>query len=149
MIQIESVIEINAPQELVWEVITDFSSYPEWSNFKGEIKGEARRGAFLKVIARPRPRKLKITFFRVTVVVPEQELRWIATYAPFFLLRGERYWIIERVRRDVTRVIQGEAFFGLIEPLLRRKIERDGPKGMENLCRSLKEYVEEKAGHQS
>ena len=27
------VVEIDAPQELVWEVVTDFAAYPEWNPF--------------------------------------------------------------------------------------------------------------------
>ena len=37
--ELHSEIEINAPVERVWEVLTDFASYPRWNPF-------IRRGVF-------------------------------------------------------------------------------------------------------
>lgn len=37
-------LAINAPAGIVWEVITDFSSYGEWNQFCSSITGELRMG---------------------------------------------------------------------------------------------------------
>ena len=37
-------IEINAPREKVWEVLTDFEKMPEWSSSFQGIKGEFKEG---------------------------------------------------------------------------------------------------------
>ena len=40
-------ITINAPAELVWEVLVDFDNYGQWNAFCPEIKGVAEIGAAL------------------------------------------------------------------------------------------------------
>ena len=39
MKEIYSEIEINAPANVVWDIITDFDNYPEWNPFIMEISG--------------------------------------------------------------------------------------------------------------
>ena len=43
--KIEFLREIAAPKEIVWQVITDFSSYGEWNPFVTACDAELRVGA--------------------------------------------------------------------------------------------------------
>jgi uncharacterized membrane protein len=38
MKEIHTEIEINAPAEKVWRVLTDFAAYPEWNPFVGRFQ---------------------------------------------------------------------------------------------------------------
>src|SRR4051794_25262595 len=38
-------IEIQAPPERIWEILTDFGAYPQWNPFMPRLDGEARGGA--------------------------------------------------------------------------------------------------------
>ena len=42
MKEIHTEIEINAPAEKIWKVLTDFAAYPEWNPFvrRGEGRGQ-------------------------------------------------------------------------------------------------------------
>jgi len=42
-------IEIDAPPERIWAVVTDFGAYQEWNPFIRRISGELREGARLEV----------------------------------------------------------------------------------------------------
>ena len=106
MIQLQSEIEIDAPDHVVWAVLTDFKTYPEWTGWKGSISGAVKPGALLKVVARPRPGKVQVTFFRVIRVNENRELRWVAIYIPFGLLRGERYWVLGKLGSSRTKLIR-------------------------------------------
>jgi uncharacterized protein YndB with AHSA1/START domain len=51
--ELHSEIEINAPAERVWEVLTDFASYPKWNPFITRISGEPTTGERLEVRIEP------------------------------------------------------------------------------------------------
>ena len=53
MRELRSEIEIDAPPERVWAVVTDFAAYPEWNPFIRRISGELREGARLEVRIAP------------------------------------------------------------------------------------------------
>src|SRR6266571_1159629 len=49
MKEVSAEIEIEAPAERVWEVLTDFAKFPEWNPFIRQMSGEVRTGAQLHV----------------------------------------------------------------------------------------------------
>ena len=143
MVGLYTTVDIDATPAQVWAIIADFSTYTAWSGFKGEIRGEAKRGALLKVIARPRPGKIQMTFYRVSKVIPERELCWRAHYAWPYLLYGDRFWVLERLdggRR--CRLTQGEMFKGPLSFVVKMKAQKRGDQGYREMCDRLKLYVE-------
>ena len=72
---ISSSIVIAAPQERVWDILTDFAAYPEWNPFMPAISGPIESGGKLSV--RIHPPGGKAMAFTPTVLVAEtnQELR--------------------------------------------------------------------------
>ena len=72
---ITSVIDIDATPQEVWDVLTDFASYGEWSTFTA-AEGTAHVGSRLTM------RMPGMTFRpTVTVATPGQQLRWEGTIA--------------------------------------------------------------------
>jgi uncharacterized protein YndB with AHSA1/START domain len=53
MKEIHTEIEIDAPAEKVWRVLTDFAAYPEWNPFVRRLEGEVRVHARLQVHVQP------------------------------------------------------------------------------------------------
>src|SRR5919206_3637792 len=53
MKELHSQIEIDAPAERVWHLLTDFASYPQWNPFIRSISGEPRVGERLEVRIEP------------------------------------------------------------------------------------------------
>jgi uncharacterized protein YndB with AHSA1/START domain len=50
MKQIERSVAINAPADRVWEVLVDFTHYPEWNPFVTLVAGEPLPGKRLKFV---------------------------------------------------------------------------------------------------
>jgi hypothetical protein len=108
-------IEINASADKVWEVLTDFSSYPEWNPFIVSAKGEARVGAVLTNRLRGNG---TVTTFSPTVLAaePGRELRWLGRFGVPGIVDGEHYFLIESLGPDRSRLVQGETFTGILVP---------------------------------
>lgn len=116
MRRIEAEVEIEAPAERVWALLTDFAAYPRWNPFMPEVHGAALPGATLRArFEAPRAPRLRVRL-RVTKVEPPRELRWIGTH---LLVRGERVITITRVGDGRVRFAQRTDFSGPLAPLLR------------------------------
>jgi hypothetical protein len=131
-------IEIDAPAEMVWRVLTDFAAYPEWNPFVRRAEGEVKVGARLRIsIAPPGGRAMS---FRPTVLVadPDRELRWLGRLGVPGLFDGEHSFVIEPVGEGRVRFIQQERFGGLLVPLLSEKLDGATRRGFEEMNRALK-----------
>src|SRR5437667_84409 len=76
MLELRTDIEIDAPVERVWEVLTDFDRFPDWNPFIRRIRGNAQVGSRLDVFlgaSGTRGMRFRPT---VTKVVPNREVRW-------------------------------------------------------------------------
>jgi len=135
--QLVAEIEIAAPAQRVWEILTDVAAYREWNPFMPRLDGEVRVGARLRarlVIAGAptlRPR------LRVTRVDPGRELAWVGR-GP--LVRGERTMRIEPLDARRVRFAQRTEFTGPITPLL-GWLDRYRP-GMQAMNAALKARAE-------
>lgn len=92
MKKLHSEIEIDAPAERVWRLLTDFASYPEWNPFIRSISGQPTPGERLEVRIEP-PGGRGMTF-RPTVLTAEdnednRELRWLGHLLVPGLFDGE------------------------------------------------------------
>jgi hypothetical protein len=119
MRDIHTEIEINAPPEAVWRVLTDFKSFPDWNPFVTSVSGEPREGARLKISVQvPDGPSMKFTPVVLRAEAP-RELRWIGRLAVPGLFSGEHFMQIEPAGGGrATRFVHGEHFLGLLIPFL-------------------------------
>ena len=73
-----AMIEIDAPAERVWQILTDFRRYPEWNPFMPRVAGEAARRAELEVLVQPDGARALRLKPRIVTFRPPRELRWLA-----------------------------------------------------------------------
>jgi hypothetical protein len=138
MKEVYTEIEIHAPAERVWRVLTDFATYPEWNPFVRRVEGEVEVGARLHVsIEPPGGRGMS---FRPTVLVadPDRELRWLGLLWVPGLFDGEHSFVIEPLGGGRVRFIQRERFGGLLVPLLAKMLDGETRRGFEEMNRALK-----------
>lgn len=140
--EIQTHADIDAPPERVWAVLVDFERHPAWNPFIREIRGEALEGARLLVRLGP-PGGSAMTFKPVvTEAEPGRALAWRGTLGAGWLFRGEHTFRLEPLGAGRTRFHHGEAFGGLLVPVLRRSLDADTRRGFEAMNAALKAEAE-------
>jgi hypothetical protein len=141
MREIRDEIEIDAPPERVWAVLTDFESYPEWNPFVKHISGPVERGAKLDVRIVP-PGKKGMGFKpSVTAAEPHRELAWLGHVLVPGIFDGEHRFEIEDLGGGRTRFVQREMFKGVLTPIMRGTLVNT-LEGFRQMNHALKKRVE-------
>jgi len=142
MKELHSEIEIYAPAERVWQLLTDFPSYPQWNPFIRRIGGEPTPRERLEVRIEP-PGGRAMTF-RPTVLSaePKRELRWLGHLLVPGLFDGEHSLTIQPLEENRVRFVQREVFRGLLVPLFSRRLNINTQRGFEEMNHALKERAE-------
>ena len=115
MANIEHGIDIDAPADTVWAVVTDFARYPEWNPFM-TIAGKPSDGESLEVTIRPGKRTMT---FKPTVLAhePGRQLQWRGRLILPGIFDGEHRFRVEPTGAG-SRFVQQERFTGLLVPFL-------------------------------
>jgi hypothetical protein len=116
--RIDTEIEIAASPERVWALLADTPRWKEWNPFVRSFEGELREGARITVKIGP-PGKAPMTFKpRLLAVRANEELRWLGRLVIPGLFDGEHHMRLEALPGGKTRFHHGEAFGGILVPLL-------------------------------
>lgn len=135
-------IDINAGPPRIWEVLTDFPSYPEWNPTIRHAGGELEPGKRLELTFEPAGKKERSFRPRLLVVEPDRELRWLGSPGFPKLLESQHYFIIERRPDESAHLLHGMVFYGLLVPLLYRRLEASTRGPFEDMNRALKGRAE-------
>ncbi len=143
MKELRSEIEIQASAERVWQVLTDFASFPQWNPFMRRASGEVKAGARLEV--RIQPSGARGMTFKPTVLKaePNRELRWLGHLLIPGLFDGEHILSIEPLAANRVRFVQREVFTGLLVPLFARGLDTGTRRGFEEMNQALKARAEQ------
>ena len=135
-------IEIQAPPDRVWEVLTDFAAYPSWNPFIVHADGQPVPGGRLELRMRLPGRRP--TTFRPEVLeaTPARRLRWLGHLLVPGLFDGEHAFTIDPAGPGRVRLTQQEAFRGLLAPLLLAFIAKPTQEGFQQMNQALKTTVE-------
>jgi hypothetical protein len=117
-ITISTTVDIDAPAQAVWDILTDFAAYGEW-NPSMRIEGTAQAGTRLVVgmgAGGGRGSALKPT---VLAAVPGRELRWVGKLGPGGIVDGEHYFVLAPNADGTTRLDHGETFSGALVALVK------------------------------
>ena len=105
MLELRTETEIDGPVERVWQVLTDFKSFPDWNPFIRSIRGQAVEGSRLDVLlgaSGTRPMRFRP---KVLKVVPNRELRWLGRLVLPRLFDGEHIFELEAVGPRRTKFV--------------------------------------------
>jgi hypothetical protein len=141
-ITISTTVDIDAPQQLVWDVLTDFGAYQEWNPYT-KIEGTAQVGTKLSVHMGAdggRGMAFKPTVLAAT---PAHELRWLGKLGFGRIFDGEHFFILDRNADGTTHLTHGERYSGALVALMKPFSNRERSQaGYEGFNRILKQRVE-------
>lgn len=142
--QITTQIDIDAPADVVWDILLDFDRYPDWNPFVKEISGDATPGARLAIKIQP-PEGSSMSFKPTVLVARErEELRWLGRVGLPRIFDGEHSFVIQPIDEARIRLIHSECFRGILVPLLWNGLETNTRAGFEQMNGALKERAEKK-----
>ena len=138
-------IEIHAPPDRVWRILTDLKQFAAWNPTITQAEGDIKEGARLRVHIRyklgRRARSSKLTVV-VVHVAPERELRWIGHMLHPGVFSGEQSFELSPLGEGRTRFVQHEVFRGLVVPFLPNGLAATTRRGFEAMNVALKEQAE-------
>jgi|1185.fasta_scaffold51317_2 hypothetical protein len=144
MKEISTEILIQGSSADVWNVLTDFRSYPRWNPFIKEIRGDLIVGSKLELKIVTPKKKIRTYNPVVTVVTPNSELRWYGRAFMPGILDGERIFKISHNGSQSIRFEHKEIFSGLGALIGSRFLVKDVFESENNMNTALKLEVESK-----
>jgi hypothetical protein len=135
-------IDIDAPAERVWRVLTDFPAYPQWNPFMVAVSGKLKKRAALMVRVMPEGYP-PVTFRpRVLHVAPNEELVWKGHAIVPGFFDGEHRFAIERLASGKSRLTHAEVFSGVLVPFFAPILLETTQRGFEAMNAALKRRAE-------
>ena len=133
--------DINSSPATVWNVLTDFPAFPEWTPFIKSVAGDLVEGSKLKVQLQP-PGGRAITMTPTLLsVVPQHELKWLGHLLIPGIFDGEHHFSIHPAGDGRVRFTQEESFKGMMVPLTRSVLAKT-ENGFHEMNKALKQRAE-------
>lgn len=140
---IRHVVEITAPRERVWSVLTDLERYRDWNPFIVRAAGRLAVGCALDVTFVPVGGRA-MRFHPVVVrLEPVRELAWAARLLVPGLFDGEHAFRLSDGGAGGTRLELLATFDGVVVPLLPWKTGAGLRDGFGAMVRALRTRAEE------
>jgi hypothetical protein len=136
MKEIRGSIDIEAPVERVWKVITDFKAYQEWNPFITKMSGELKEGSNFEVTVKIPGRKETNFKPKLVRMVKNKEMFFQGTIVKG-LLSNEHSYNLESLDGNKTRLSQRLALKGLMSSFAGGMM-RDSQKGLDMMNSAAK-----------
>ncbi|MGH9269850.1 MAG: SRPBCC family protein [Ilumatobacteraceae bacterium] len=134
-------IDIEAPPEVVWEILVDLQRYPEWNPFLVSARGTVAVGETLTNRLQPPNGKPRTFTPTVTIVDPPRTLEWLGHLGFRGIFDGRhRFELI--ATPSGTRLTHAEHFSGLLVRFLRRSLDDHTATGFMAMNNALKARAE-------
>ena len=140
MQEIRTEIIIDAPKEIVWDILNDFKNYSSWNPFITSIEENGPN----KLKVNIKPNNGKAMLFKPLILNKEAntELRWLGHLFIPGLFDGEHYFHLEELEKDRTRFVHGEKFSGILSGILLKKIGEDTEASFHTMNHAIKNRSE-------
>ncbi len=119
---VSAAIEIAAPPEHVWAVLSDLASYPQWHPVFTEASGQLTAGNKISLTSTQRESGRTMTAkVKVLSAEPAAELRWVSNVLGF--MTSERSFTLSPASGG-TRLVQTGTYRGLFSRFPPKTIDR-------------------------
>ena len=140
-VRIEDRIGIQAPAEVIWQVVYDLARWPEWNPTYPKAQGQIRIGDTLDLTLALPGQPEQALKAKVLDWVPNEQLHWRLTLLGG-LIKTLRYIEITPLTEVACIVDNGEIFGGLMGPSLGRRMARPVRQGFKAMNEALKTRAE-------
>lgn len=110
-------IRIHASASTVWELISDFTSYPKWNPLMLKVDGKPIQGERLEILIHLFLAADMKANPVILVAEKNKELRWKGGLAIPGILQGEHILEIETLGEHSVELIQREIWSGIMAPI--------------------------------
>jgi hypothetical protein len=136
---VSATIQIGAPPEAVWAVLTDLDRYQDWNPLFREASGQVAVGNRIKLRSvHPANGRMMTVQPKITVAEPGAELRWVASLPG--IMSGEHLFKLTPADGG-TRLEQSETFRGLLTIFTGKTLAKAGAS-FQALNEALKQQAE-------
>lgn len=142
MRELRTVIQISAPIERVWQVLTDFEKWKDWNPMVNQVSGSASVRSSLKITMCGSDGK-KSMQYKATVLEanPPKNFRWRAIMISGFMFTNDRVFELSE-KNGGTELVNAEQFSGLMVPLFWGKMSLFVVPMLEKMNKALKDKLE-------
>jgi hypothetical protein len=110
-------VDIQAPAEVVWSLLTDAGGFARWNSTVTGIEGHIREGERLRLHVPGTSRTFRP---RVSGVVPARRMIWSDGFAPLF--KGVRIFVLKSRDNGSADFVMAERFSGIVFALTKRML---------------------------
>jgi hypothetical protein len=145
MRELRTEIQISAPIDEVWRVLTDFDHWRDWNPMVNQASGSASVGSKLNITMRG-PNAEDAMKYQPTVLEanPPKSFRWRATMMSGLLFTNDRVFELKEIDGG-TELVNKEEFSGLMVPLFWNKLNQFVVPMLEKMNKALKDKMEAKS----
>ncbi len=145
MRELQATIQISAPIDRVWQVLTDFDNWKEWNPMVNQASGSASVRSKLSITMRGPNAKDAMNYQPIVIEVnPPKSFRWRATMLSGLLFTNDRVFELKEIN-GMTELVNKEEFSGLMVPFFWNKMNGFVVPMLEKMNKALKEKVENKS----
>ncbi len=135
--EIKTSIDISATPKKIWNILTDFSEYPNWNPFLKSITGDMIVGNKIKINAGG----MKFEPILLTYET-NKALHWKGKLLFNGLFDGEHRFEIIDNNDGTSTFLHEESFSGILVGLFSNKLDADTKSGFIAMNEKLKELAE-------
>lgn len=146
MAVVRAEIEIDAPPERVFDILTDLDAYPDWNPFTPRVESDLEIGSAVHLHARLRSAKrLSHQVEYVTAHERPHRICWGADIGARFLIRADRCQTLTPLEGGGTRYVCTDEIRGWLTPLVIALFGDAMQRGFEDCAAALKQRAEQPA----
>ena len=142
MRELRTEIQISAPIDQVWQVLTDFDHWEDWNPMVTQVSGNVSVGSKLNITMRGPDTKDAMKYQPTLLEVnPPRGLRWRATMMSGLMFTNDRVFELSE-KNGGTVLVNKEEFSGLMVPLFWGKMNLFVVPMLEKMNKALKDKLE-------
>ncbi len=142
--ELHTEITIDAPADVVWEVLTDLERYADWNPFIVAASGTVAVGE--RLVNRLQPPGGKAMTFKPTVTEVDEArtFEWLGRLVLPRIFDGRHRFELRTTESGGTHLIHSEHFSGLLVRVMRASLDGGTRAGFEAMNDALKRRAESK-----